>query len=142
MKKEAKVKDKNDILEFSNGEYEFEKEIENISFNVMVEKSVLIKKETIDNSNPNFINISISCIDKKFINIKAYKKGTKSLIASPGKKLKLASTWYALTFEMTIKLINKNIPVFNSEVYFILFLLNKHWHNGIIPTAIGSSIKM
>ncbi|KXI12263.1 hypothetical protein HMPREF3209_02219, partial [Lactobacillus crispatus] len=32
MKKEAKVKDKNDILEFSNGEYEFEKEIENISF--------------------------------------------------------------------------------------------------------------
>ena len=47
MKKEAKVKDKNDILEFSNGEYEFEKEIENISFNVMVEKSVLIKKATI-----------------------------------------------------------------------------------------------
>ena len=43
MKKEAKVKDKNDIFEFSNGEYEFEKEIENISFNVMVEKSVLIK---------------------------------------------------------------------------------------------------
>ncbi|KWU05227.1 hypothetical protein AEL96_09675, partial [Lactobacillus crispatus] len=69
MKKEAKVKDKNDILEFSNGEYEFEKEIENISFNVMVEKSVLIKKATIDNSNPNFINISISCIDKKFINL-------------------------------------------------------------------------
>ena len=47
-----------DILEFSNGEYEFEKEIENISFNVMVEKSVLIKKATIDNSNPNFINIT------------------------------------------------------------------------------------
>lgn len=92
MKKEAKVKDKNDIFEFSNGEYEFEKEIENISFNVMVEKSVLIKKETIDIINPNFINISISCIDKKFTIINAYKKGTKSLIASPGKKLKLAST--------------------------------------------------
>ena len=120
-------------------------------FKVIAEKFVLKKNATNAIINPNFINNSISCTDKKFKNKNVYIKGIINLMASPQKRFGNVPDCWDLIIEITIKLINKKFTAqmklmgnyelskkklyenykFKSYKEFIKYCNDKNWVIGV-----------